>query len=262
MCENGCLYDLRIVRFYAHMAQDVNNKTQLETKAEQRRTAAQELRAQFHALLHDNRRLIILAACLVVFMWLVAEVGEGGLNKIDATAYWLFVENLRFDWLTPIMEGFSAIATPITLLALLLCVAAFAPGRRPGWCCACNLVLVVLLNQALKFIIQRPRPDGFRLVDVSGYSFPSGHSMVSMAFFGLLIWLVWTYEKDKRKRNISCISLAFVIVMMGVSRIYLGVHYATDVLAGFCMAVIWLALYTRLIVPLFLGDEDKPSSST
>lgn len=225
--------------------------------AEERRSAAQELHLQFHELLHDNRRLIVVACCLVVFMWLVAEVGEGGLNKIDAAAYWLFVENLRFSWLTPIMEGFSAIATPVTLLVMLLCIAAFAPGRRPGWCCACNLALVVVLNQVLKFIIQRPRPDGFRLVDVSGYSFPSGHSMVSMAFFGLLIWLVWKYEPDIRKRKLICISLAAVIVMMGISRIYLGVHYATDVLAGFCMSIIWLALYTRLIVPLFLGDEDK-----
>lgn len=233
------------------MTQEVNDK------ADQRLTAAQNLRIQFNALLHDNVRLIVLAACLAVFLWLVAEVAEGELNKLDAAAYWLFVETLRFDWLTPVMEGASALASPVTLIVMLLCIAAFAPGRRPGWCCACNLALVVVLNQVLKFIIQRPRPDGFRLVDVSGYSFPSGHSMVAMAFFGLLIWLVWNYELDARKRKLICAGLAIVIVLMGISRIYLGVHYATDVLAGFCVSLIWLALYTRLIVPLFLGEEDK-----
>lgn len=227
---------------------------------QERRSALAELGGQARTLVHDNRRLVIIAVCAVVFIWLLQEVSEGELNKIDRIAYWLVVEHLRFEWLTPIMESFSALATPVTLLVLLLAVAAFAPGRRPGWCCAVNLGLVVLINQVLKFIIQRPRPDGFRLVDVSGYSFPSGHSMVSMAFFGLLAWFVWKYEKDKLMRNLLCLAFAGVICMVGLSRIYLGVHYATDVIAGFCMSLIWLALYTRIAVPLFMGEEDLPIS--
>lgn len=230
----------------------------LKVVVEERRSAAKELAVQARGLIHDNRRLVIIALCLVVFLWLFEEVSENELNKLDRLAYWLVVEHLRFDWLTPVMEGFSALATPITLLVLLLCVAAFAPGRRPGWCCTVNLILIVAVNQILKFIIQRPRPDGFRLVSVSGYSFPSGHSMVSMAFFGLLAWFVWKYEKDKRMRNALCFAFAAIIVMMGLSRVYLGVHYATDVIAGFCLSIIWLALYTRLAVPLFMGDEDMP----
>ncbi len=128
------------------------------------------------------------------------------------------------------MESFSALATPVSLVVLLLAVAAFAPGKRPGMCCAVNLVLVVVINQVLKFIIQRPRPDGFRLATASGFSFPSGHSMVAMAFFGLLAWLVWKYEADRRLRRLYATGFALVIVMIGVSRIYLGVHYASDVL--------------------------------
>ena len=146
----------------------------------------------------------------------------------------------------------------MTLLALLVAVAAFAPGRRPGWCCAVNLGLVVLINQVLKFIIQRPRPDGFRLAAATGFSFPSGHSMVAMAFFGLLAWFVWRYEKDRRQRALLLIAFAFIIFMVGLSRVYLGVHYASDVIGGFCLSIIWLALYTRLAVPLFLGNEDRP----
>lgn len=228
--------------------------------AEKRRTTLKKLGIQARSLVHDNRRLVIIAVCLVVFIWLLQEITEPELTKLDRIAYWLIVEHLRFDWLTPIMESFSALATPVTLLILLLAVAAFAPGRRPGWCCAINLLLVVALNQLLKFIVQRPRPDGFRLVDVSGYSFPSGHSMVSMAFFGLLIWFVWRYEKDKHMRNLLCLAFALVICTIGFSRVYLGVHYATDVLAGFALSVIWLALYTRIAVPLFMGDDDLPIS--
>lgn len=236
-------------------------KKNIKVAVEERRGALRKLADQASKLVHDNRRLLVIAACLVLFIYLLIEVNEKEFNRIDRIAYWVVVEHLRFDWLTPIMESFSALATPVTLLVLLLAVAAFAPGRRPGWCCAVNLGLVVLLNQVMKFIIQRPRPEGFRLVDVSGYSFPSGHSMVSMAFFGLLAWFVWKYEKDKHMRNLLVLAFAGVICMVGLSRVYLGVHYATDVLAGFAVSLIWLALYTRLAVPLFMGDEDLPIST-
>ena len=108
----------------------------------------------------------------------------------------------------------------------------------------------------LKQIVQRPRPDGFRLIAESGYSFPSGHSMVSMAFFGLLAWMVWTYEKDRTMRLIWCALFSLVIVMVGVSRIYLGVHYASDVLAGFCVSLLWLVFYTKVVAPAFMAQEE------
>lgn len=209
-------------------------------------------------LVRGNLRLVVAAACTAVFIGILDDVLEGELMRLDRAAYWLVVEHMRADWLTPVMESFSALATPVSLLVLLLAVAAFAPGRRPGWCCAVNLGLVVLVNQALKFLIQRPRPEGFRLAEVGGFSFPSGHSMVAMAFFGLLAWLVWRYERDLRMRNLFVASFGVVIVMVGLSRIYLGVHYASDVIGGFCASVIWLALYTRLAVPLFLGDDEAP----
>ena len=62
------------------------------------------------------------------------------------------------------------------------------------------LVLVVALNQALKFAIQRPRPEGFALAAETGFSFPSGHSMAAMAFFGLLVWMAWSYRQDRLVR--------------------------------------------------------------
>ena len=82
--------------------------------------------------------------------------------------------------------------------------------------------------------------------------------MVAMAFFGLLVWFVWRYEQDRRMRVGLCAAFLLVIVMVGLSRVYLGVHYASDVVAGFCMSVMWLAVYTRVAVPLFLEDEKSP----
>lgn len=211
-------------------------------------------------LARKNLRVIVACACVLVFLMILEDVYDVESMRLDRAAYWLIVEHLRTPWLTPVMESFSALATPVSLVVLLLAVAAFAPGKRPGMCCAVNLVLVVVINQVLKFIIQRPRPDGFRLATASGFSFPSGHSMVAMAFFGLLAWLVWKYEADRRLRRLYATGFALVIVMIGVSRIYLGVHYASDVLGGFCLSMAWLAVYTRVAVPLFIGEDDLGSS--
>ena len=215
--------------------------------------------SEFLELLRANIRLVVAVIAVSIFLFLLSEVLQGELMRLDRIAISLFVMRLRTPWLTPIMEAFSALATPVVLLVLLLVVIAFAPGRAPGWCCTINLVLVVLLNQILKFIVQRPRPEGFRLAVVSGVSFPSGHSMVAMAFFGLLAWFVWRYEKNRWMRNLLVIAFSIVILMIGISRVYLGVHYASDVLAGFCVSLVWLTLYTRLAVPVFL--RDKPAIS-
>lgn len=197
----------------------------------------------------DNRALVVASLCAIVLVMLLENVLHEESMKLDAAAWWLLGEHLRQPWLTPIMESFSALATPVTLLVVLCIAAAFMPVKRPGWCSVLNLGLVVLLNQTMKFAIQRPRPDVLRLTDVSGFSFPSGHSMAAMAVFGLLAWCVWRYEKNPRRRIALMCLLALVIVMVGISRIYLGAHYASDVLGGFCVSMIWLVLYTKVIAP-------------
>lgn len=209
---------------------------------------------RFATRARQNWRFLVVLGCLGIFLVLLEDVLDGDLMRIDALAYRIVVEHWRMDWLTPIMENISALATPGAIIAMLLVIVAFAPGRRPGWCCAVNIALVTLLNIGIKALVQRPRPDeAIRLVTESGFSFPSGHSMAAMAFFGLIVWLVWHYERDRRLRLLLCAAFSLLILAIGISRIYLGVHYASDVLGGFCASLIWLAFYTRLAAPLLLG---------
>ncbi len=125
----------------------------------------------------------------------------------------------------------------------------------PGRFAAANLVGIVALNYALKEIVQRPRPEGFRLIAETGYSFPSGHSMVAVAFYGFLIWLIIRFEEDRLQRWIWSLALFFVVIMIGISRVYLGVHYFSDVVAGYCVAAVWLVVFTRIIVPAFQPED-------
>ncbi|MDO4429221.1 MAG: phosphatase PAP2 family protein [Atopobiaceae bacterium] len=206
-------------------------------------------------LFRDNRRVVVLLAAALIFVWLLGEVASGEIMRLDTLAYQVFVETLRSDALTPFMEAFTSLASVVVLTVMAAVIAALAPGKAPGWCVAVNLVCVVVLNTVLKVIVQRPRPAGFRLISESGYSFPSGHSMVAMAFFGLLIWMVWRYHRRDVMRVVWCACFGLVIAAVGISRIYLGVHYASDVLAGFCVSLIWLIFYTRVIAPAFVAVD-------
>ena len=199
-------------------------------------------------LARENRMIIVLSIALLVFVYLLQNVMSGDIRRIDGIAYQFFVVRLRRDWLTPIMQSFTSLSAPVVLAVMLIVVAAFAPGRMPGR-------FAVALNYALKEIVQRPRPEGFRLIAETGYSFPSGHSMVAVAFYGFLIWLIIRFEEDRLQRWIWSLALFFVVIMIGISRVYLGVHYFSDVVAGYCVAAVWLVVFTRIIVPAFQPED-------
>jgi membrane-associated phospholipid phosphatase len=95
---------------------------------------------------------------------------------------------------------------------------------------------------SLKIFFQRPRPLDPVYEAARGFSFPSGHSMSAMTFFGLLIFIVWDMTENKTLRWSLSILLTLVILAIGFSRVYLRVHYASDVLAGFALGLIWLVI--------------------
>ena len=121
----------------------------------------------------------------------------------------------------------------------------------------------------LKNLFGRPRPQDPLLRTVSGLSFPSGHALLSVAFYGLLIYLVWHNIANKVVRWILIVLLLLLILIIGVSRIYLRVHYASDVLAGFAMGLIWLVLsisivrrierYTRKEIAPAIEEQSVPA---
>ena len=92
-------------------------------------------------------------------------------------------------------------------------------------------------------IVRRPRPSVLRLVDESGYSFPSGHSMVSVALYGIIVYTIYKNVKNKYVKWISIVLLSLLVLLIGFSRIYVGVHYFTDVVGGFTLGLVVLIIY-------------------
>ena len=109
-----------------------------------------------------------------------------------------------------------------------------------------NQNLRTIINNLIKVIIARPRPEINKLVTETGYSFPSGHSITSMVFYGYLVYLTYKYINNKKIKIPLIIFLILLIPTIGLSRIYLGVHYASDVLCGFLLGTIYLILFISI----------------
>ncbi len=166
------------------------------------------------------------------------------IKSIDESLYNLII-HLMSSNVTAIMIFVSYLGSAVTLITLTIGFFIILKNKRDSKYISLNLVLVFLLNRILKLIIGRQRPTVLRLVLEDGYSFPSGHSMVSMGFYGFLIYLIYINIKNKKVKYLSIAFLSFLILFIGISRIYLGVHYATDVIGGFIIALLYLIIFIK-----------------
>jgi len=168
------------------------------------------------------------------------------INTIDNSIYNLIIKLMSTNT-TAFMMFVSHLGSAVVLITLAIAFILLLKNKKDSRCIALNLILVFLLNRILKFIIARPRPEILRLVPEDGYSFPSGHAMVSMGFYGFLIYLIYTKFKNTKVKYPLILFLGLLILFIGISRIYLGVHYFTDVIGGFIIAIIYLKLFIKHI---------------
>jgi membrane-associated phospholipid phosphatase len=164
-----------------------------------------------------------------------------------------------FDWLeqyvTPtnnrIMKAVTFLGTHRFLIpANLSLIAWFLFVRRHRWYSIKVPAIALsslLLMSLLKNFFGRERPLIPLLEPARGLSFPSGHALMSMTFYGMLIYITWHSVKDPRAKWALIVLLFGLILTIGFSRIYLRVHYTTDVLAGFAMGWLWIVMALKLL---------------
>ncbi len=190
----------------------------------------------------------IVATCLAVFfaLWVMVETGDASL--IDDPVGNAVI-SMRADWLTPIMKIITYMGNWQTVTAICVILLLFKRTRLTyGVPLSIGALFVSLANKGIKAIALRPRPDAeLFLIEQGGWSFPSGHAITSMFFFGMLIWLIRRNMQNRRYANILTVLFAIPMVLIGVSRVYLGVHYPTDVLAGWCLGIIVIVVMSEVI---------------
>lgn len=188
---------------------------------------------------------ILSALLLFVFGFLAESYLGTYMQTLDNAVGRWFIQRRMSYWtmialvFTNIGGAWFEIILAVTTVIYLIKI------RRHIW--EAGLVIINLaggygLNEVLKAVFHRTRPDFIWLTQAKGYSFPSGHAMVAAGFYGFLGYLVWLNLKERTKgRTTLLVSVTLaVIISIGVSRIYLGVHYFSDVAAGFSAGFLWM----------------------
>jgi undecaprenyl-diphosphatase len=203
--------------------------------------------------------LLIAATALFVFGWLAEEMLEGDTQQFD-TFVRTAVHHLATPGLTRLMQVFSflgSVAAVTTMCLVAICVSLYYRRTRTAAMLAITMLGVAALNVALKFAFHRPRPVAFFGATPSSYSFPSGHALGSLCFYGILAAILAARVRGRGAKFCVWIAALFLIGMIGFSRIYLGVHYPSDVIAGYCAATVWVGAVGFLDRSLRIKQREK-----
>ena len=151
------------------------------------------------------------------------------------------------DNLTDIIEWMTYIGSAAAVISITFFVLIFFKNKKYALYMSLNLIIITSFQLILKSVFSRNRPVDINLIKETGYSFPSGHSLTSMAFYGFIIYLIYISNLNKRSKSIFITLFIVLILVTGISRIYLGVHYFTDVIGGFSFSICYLIIYTSII---------------
>lgn len=189
---------------------------------------------------------VLFLVCLIIVLVIAFLILKDN-NLVFDTKIYNYVIKYKSDFWTIFFKVITFLASVwfmvgVTILCLFLPIL-----RKYKIVIVFNMVMDVVLNNLIKIIVKRPRPVDWFLVNETGYSFPSGHTMASVCFYGLLIYLLYCSNIKKSYKTIGIMVLTILIILIGVSRIYLGVHYASDVVGGALIAIMYLIIYVTII---------------
>lgn len=188
---------------------------------------------------------VVLLFSLLMFFLIAILLLTNNIKWFDDAVYGI-VSKMICKPVTLIFKGITLLCETETILIMLALLLILMKKKKLASYIVINTGLCVLLNQIVKRIFRRVRPVGIALIEQGGFSFPSGHSMVALAFYGYLIYLIQKSKISKNKKNIFSALLGLIILLVGISRIYLGVHFASDVLAAYCLSAAFLVIITYI----------------
>jgi membrane protein DedA with SNARE-associated domain/membrane-associated phospholipid phosphatase len=163
-----------------------------------------------------------------------------------------FVIDHRVAWLTDVLRTFTRLGSNAVLIPVVAALVVYFIARRRNWRPAALAVAALAGADALydivKPIVERPRPPApFHLVGVSGFSFPSGHATAVTAVWGMVATLLLVGAPVRRK-VLAGVVVALVVLIVATSRVYLGVHWFTDVLGGIALGGLWLCVLWMIAI--------------
>lgn len=191
-----------------------------------------------------RKYLVIILSILFIFLTLLIKMDL--VSEFDSFIYNLFTIN---DTNTLIFKSITFLGS--TLFVILLCIFFFILfkilKKKQGYILVGVVIISTIFNNIIKLLIRRERPLVLKLVIEKTFSFPSGHTMASVSLYGILIYLILKSNLNKKLKVILSIMLGIIPLLVGISRIYLGAHFATDIIGGYLLASILLIIETYYI---------------
>lgn len=179
---------------------------------------------------------------LFLFAWIGDEMAEGSTTGFDLSVR-AWVHQFASPALTRVMTAISLLGYDILILELVIALAVFLylQWKHAAAWLAVSMAGALILDLTLKYAFRRPRPQAFFGVAPHTYSFPSGHALCSFCFYVVLAGLIAVRTRSMLLRIAAGVIAAVLVGAIGLSRIYLGMHYPSDVIAGYLAAAIWVS---------------------
>ena len=196
-----------------------------------------------------NTKLIIgLSLIMISFILFIALAILTKLDKVNSfnnSFYTAFVSNTKKENLTKFFKVFTYLGNFFVLLIISLCFL-FKKQKKDAIFLVLALIFVSILTFLIKYIIKNPRPEGVALIEESGYSFPSAHTSLTATTLTLMAYFLCKQTRKSWLKILIWIVSIILIFSVCYSRIYLGVHFFTDIIAGLLIAVIIVTLFIML----------------
>lgn len=167
---------------------------------------------------------------------------------LDLPIYQFIINLLGFSTFTvSIMKLITSFGSTMVIITGILSIFLLFKNKKYFKIFLLANLIGVIFNNLLKIIIKRPRPtETMALTSETSYSFPSGHSMMSLIFYGLIIYFILINVKKKWLKNLLIFILSLLIILIGISRVYLGVHYVSDVIGAWLIGGIYLFGFLKI----------------
>ena len=196
------------------------------------------------------KKRIIFIISIILFIIIAISISLYDNIPLDSNIY-NTIKNIINPTNTHIFKIITFTAS--TLGIIIICLLSFIINKKSGILLTFNTIIITAINLISKLIFRRDRPTINQLVFEDTYSFPSGHTITATVVYGFIIYLIYKSNLSKKEKSIYISILILLILLIGLSRIYLGVHYFTDVIGAIALGI------SYLIIAIYIIEKKKVS---
>lgn len=214
---------------------------------------------------YSRHLFISLMICLIsggIFMLVAYFISNDKITYFDLPII-QFIQGLETPFLTVIFKTFTWVGSAYGVIPITIAICMFLffrlHRRKQAVFFAFSIASTIALNELLKLYFKRDRPEFYRLMEIGGFSFPSGHTMMAFSLYGIICYIFWHHLHKTRSQILLVIFTTIMAFSIAISRIYVGVHFPSDIIAGIAASTFWITV----LITIFhlLGGNQKSSLS-